>query len=201
MLKAPKGVFCYHEFMSANQDKAFFDPAKPRKHVIDALQYVNGHNALDMGASIGNNTQLLLENDYHVVAVEPRDKNVAELNHLACGQLQVVQSSIEDYESSDSLDLVICTMVLHFLEPQDIGSAIAKLQRLTKVGGINVISAYTNDNDTLSSGYKYFFKPNELRHYYDGWEMLDYIEGPSALPSPKDNKRRISARLTARRAI
>ena len=187
--------------MSDTKDKPYFDPTKPRQHVIDALHYVNGRNALDMGASIGNNTQLLLENGYKVVAVEPKDKNVAELNHLTTPQLQIVQSNIEDYMSSDSFDLVVCTMVLHFLEPQDVGEAITKLQRLTRVDGVNVISAYTTDNDTLPSGYKYFFKPDELRSYYEGWEILDYVEGPSALPSPTDNKRRISARLTARRIV
>jgi tellurite methyltransferase len=185
--------------MSDSRDKPYFDRTKPRKHVIDALKYVNGNNALDMGASIGNNTQLLLENGYKVVAVEPKYNNVAELDHLATPQLQIVQSSIEDYMSSDSFDLVVCTMVLHFLEPQDVAIAIAKLQQLTKVGGIDVVSVYTTANDTMPSAYKYFFKPRELKHYYKGWEMLDYVEGPSVLPSPIDNKHRISARLTARR--
>ena len=38
--------------MSDSRDKPYFDRTKPRKHVIDALKYVNGNN-VDMGAPKG----------------------------------------------------------------------------------------------------------------------------------------------------
>lgn len=49
-------------------------------------------------------------------------------------------------------------------------------------GGINVISAYTDQNasnfmaDNPYGDHQYLLKPGELKSYYDGWEILEYEE-------------------------
>ena len=40
--------------------------------------------------------------------------------------------------------------------------------------GFNVISVFTKEN--LDKGFAHLFEQDELRHYYDDWEILHYNE-------------------------
>ncbi len=65
-----------------------------------------------------------------------------------------------------------------FLEPDTIPGLIANMQRCTAAGGYNLIVAAMDTEDyPCTVGFPFAFKPDELRDYYQGWELLKYNRG------------------------
>lgn len=152
----------------------------------------NAH-VLDMGAGIGNNTKFFLENGYKVTAVEPNPtviKTLQELQKDYPKQLRVVEDSVDTYKPKEKFDVVICCMVVHFMNNHELGvKAIHDIQSWTKPGGINLLTGYMN-NQPLSKDYSFLFKSNELSELYASWKSQWYQESFritwSRIYSPKD---------------
>ena len=68
------------------------------------------------------------------------------------------------------------------MSKDEVDQAIKLMQQTTKPGGINVISAYTDQNtadfmaDNPYGDHGYLLKAGELKSCYDGWEILEYEE-------------------------
>ena len=91
-------------------------------------------------------------------------------------------------------------MTLHFLSAEKVPTTIKRMQEATKTGGLNVIAVYTEENPM---GLRpHLFKKDELRNFYNNWEMLQYKEflGPK-IENRKDGgpERRYNAQMIARK--
>jgi tellurite methyltransferase len=111
-----------------------------------------------------------------------------------------IQSDIADFRPKEKYDVVLSTMVLHFLSKDNVQKAIIIMRECTNKDGLNVVTVYTNENP---SGLRpYLFEKNELHDAYDGWEIFEYQEalGPET-ENPKDGgpNRRYSGRLIAKK--
>lgn len=166
----------------------------------EALQYLGSGDALDIGAGFGNETMELLKRGFRVVATDPNPEAIAYLERVAKKnpELRVIQQSLPDCPQGNHFDLIVCEMVLHFLQKKEAHDSVKKMQARTKKGGINVVSSYIEQPEIHSDpgikpGYfTFLLAPNELRSLYDGWEILYYEE--------KSNKLNIqSARVIARK--
>jgi len=91
---------------------------------------------------------------------------------------------LTEITTSDKYHGVISLMVLHFLESSDAVRAVGAFRAMTLPNGLNVISAYTEDNPTEeithpSRGLKYMFKSGELSRLYGDWQLHRDEEGYS----------------------
>lgn len=158
---------------------------KPRKIVLEALQYVTGGSALDLGAGFGRHSLLLAHKGFTVTAVEMGDEQIETLKNKAAKlgvSIQIEKCDVRDFDShGEKYDMVLSTMVFHFLSNHDEAvEAIRKMQGMTNVGGINVVCAYT---DASELGLRpYLLNAVELKKIYENWEMLKYevIKGTDA---------------------
>jgi ubiquinone/menaquinone biosynthesis C-methylase UbiE len=103
--------------------------------------------------------------------------------------------------TSRSYDVVLCRMVLHFLNNrEEVEGVIRQMQQVTRVGGVNVVAMFTTRNP---KGLRpYLAQPDELQTCYTGWKVLEEFEGLGRWfrPSPSDPlTRNYVARLTAQR--
>ena len=79
-------------------------------------------------------------------------------------------------------DVIACTVVLMFLEPSTIPVLIKEMQAATNPGGINIIvSAMNTEAHPMQPDFRFGFKEDELRNYYEGWEFLKYNEDVGAM--------------------
>ena len=93
-------------------------------------------------------------------------------------------------------DLILSTVVMMFLEPDTIPGLIANMQRCTAAGGYNLIVAAMDTEDyPCTVGFPFAFKPDELRDYYQGWELLKYNEDVGELHRTDANGNRIKLRF------
>jgi len=178
---------------------------EPRQIVYDILKYKNSGAVLDLGAGFGRHSLFLAYKGFRVTAVEIDKDKLAKISEDA-GRLGVnittIQSDLADFVPKEKYDVLISTMVLHFLNKQKAHRAISTMQKFTNKDGLNVISVYTNENP---AGFRpYLFEKNELRNAYSGWEILQYQE--SLGPKIKNRQDggpdgRYGARLIARKIL
>lgn len=176
---------------------------KPRQIVYDILKYKNLGTVLDMGAGFGRHSLFLAHNGFHVTAVEIEQDRLDRIRNQAENlgvSIQTIKSDIADFVPAEKYDVVLSTMVLHFLPKETAHKAIETMQEYTNKDGLNVVSVYTDENP---AGLRpYLFEKNELKNAYSGWEILEYEEvlGPE-IENPKDGgpSRRYGAKLIARK--
>jgi 2-polyprenyl-3-methyl-5-hydroxy-6-metoxy-1,4-benzoquinol methylase len=88
-------------------------------------------NILDAGCGSGRNSIPLLQSGFQVACIDPKQQDFGVF------QDQFTNSSIEEYQSDESFDFIICNAVLHFSENhQHFNKLIQKLISLLDLNGI-----------------------------------------------------------------
>lgn len=176
---------------------------KPRSVVYNILKYKKSGNVLDLGCAYGRNSLFLAYNGFNVTAVEKKEnkiKGLKENSEKLKVDIKTFVSNIEDFVFDMNYDVVVATMVLHFLSGEKIDQMISMMQKFTNKDGLNVITVYTDKNPTGIR--EYLFKENELRNYYNDWKILEYEEYlGEKMKNPRDGgpERRYVARLIAKK--
>ena len=117
--------------------------------VRNALHYKETGSALDLGCGIGRHALFLAKKGFRVIAVDERTEVLTALKELARLQklhIIVRRGNVVAFESKRKFDLLLSTMVIHFLAKNTQKKAIIRMQQFTKKDGINVISSYTDKN-------------------------------------------------------
>lgn len=148
-----------------------------------SLQYFSGGRALDIGAGFGNEVKVLLKQGAEVVATDNNKDAITYLTKLTKKHLglDVIEESLPSLSAIGTFDLIVCEMVLHFLNQKDTLSSIKRIQAKTKSRGLNVISTYVdlaplNQDESMQTYFNYLLPEGELRRLYSGWEILYYEE-------------------------
>ena len=175
----------------------------PREIVYDILRYKTTGTVLDLGAGFGRHSLFLASHGFIVTAVEKETEKLEKLKQQAGdlpADITTVCADVIDFASDMKFDVVIATMVLHFLPEQQAKAMIKKMKEYTTTGGLNVITVYTDANPGNLRLYQ--FKKQELRALYHGWNILQYEESLGGLiDNPKDcgPSQRCVARMIARK--
>lgn len=173
---------------------------RTHSEVLEAAKVIKPGKTLDLGCGNGRNALYLAANGFDVTAW---DKNPASINNLESIRheegLENLQSAIKDLNAlsfEGEYDFILSTVVMMFLQPETIPGLIANMQRCTQPGGFNLIVAAMDTEDyPCTVGFPFAFKPDELRHYYAGWNLLKYNENPGELHRTDANGNRIKLRF------
>lgn len=137
---------------------------EPRQLVYDILKYRESGTVLDLGAGFGRHALFLAHKGFVVTAIENDEDKILSLRKKTeeLGiPISIVQSDIRGFETPRKFDIVIATMVLHFLPQQEVPEMVRKMQDWTTQDGLNVVSIYTEQN--IENLREYLFKQNELK--------------------------------------
>ena len=184
------------------ESNGFFYPNYPRQQVLEMLKYKQKGTALDIGAGFGNNTIPLLESGFEVTATETNMECIEVLGRLSKehpGKFHVIDEPLEKLHLNTYFDVVVCTMVLHFLSRPDALDAMRNMQDWTTDGGINVITGYTDYNSDMGEGIDFLFRAHELKELYADWKIISYDEVMSGTKNPA-GKSFQSAKLIAQKS-
>lgn len=161
----------------------YYYPSAPRPQIAEILKLKQSGSVLDIGAGFSNNINPLLAHDFHITATETNPDCITALEELTrkyAGKIEVIDEPLEALSfTASQFDAIICTMVLHFLEPEAARNAIANMQHWTNSGGLNVITSYTTNNPAellQEHGVKSLLESNELKSRYKDWKILSYEE-------------------------
>jgi tellurite methyltransferase len=202
---------------------------------VEAMMYIGSarKRILDVGCGEGRDALYLAAHGHDVTAMNPHPPKggidsldwAYETAKMVGLELRPVYGSIQDLDDTpERYDVILCNMVLHFLDTPQIPGAVRLLQSRTLPGGLNVACAYTEDNPEqektvrglrsfISTGYLQSLYGQEWRKYRSqegnipGWVQRqgeEYADGPVVLiPTVAEiiAKRAISSYMDASRQL
>jgi len=176
--------------------------------VLEAAAIIPPGKTLDLGCGNGRNSVWLAAKGFDVTAWDKNPNSINNLQTIKAAEgldnLHIAINDLNTLSFDGHYDFILSTVVMMFLEPQTIPGLIANMQRCTVPGGYNLIVAAMDTADfPCTVGFPFAFKEGELRHYYDGWDILKYNENPGELHRTDASGNRIKLRfatLLARKA-
>src|SRR5262245_55380951 len=102
---------------------------------------------LDIGVGTGRNTLFLARFGFRVDAIDSSAQGVDEINRYAKSHALPVRAIVHDIRESDpqfrEYELILCTLMLHYLTPERANSVLANARMDATPGTLHVIGAIT----------------------------------------------------------
>ncbi|MTD09409.1 SAM-dependent methyltransferase TehB [Serratia sp. YC16] len=173
---------------------------RTHSEVIEAAARIAPGKALDLGCGGGRNSLYLNLKGFDVTAWDKHAPSIARLNQIIdAEQLTHLSARVQDlniHRFSGEYDFILSTVVLMFLERQQIPHIVQNMQDSTVPGGHNLIVAAMDTEDyPCPLPFPFTFKPGELKHYYRDWQILKYNEDVGQLHKTDAAGNRISLRF------
>ncbi|HAG27451.1 TPA: hypothetical protein DCG61_01560 [Patescibacteria group bacterium] len=151
-----------------------------RPFVRNILKYKKSGSVLDLGSAAGRHSLFLAKKGFTVTAVEISSEFTAALKEIVRLQklkVKVVIGDVTKFTPKKKYDVIISTMVLHFLPYQIQSKQIELMQSNTKRNGLNVISSYSDKNKDGIRPYP--LMKDKIKDAYEGagWKILHHHVG------------------------
>ncbi|MGV6989045.1 SAM-dependent methyltransferase TehB [Testudinibacter sp. P80/BLE/0925] len=193
---------CYLEFYCLPQDYVAkkYNMTATHSEVINAMQFVQPCKTLDLGCGQGRNSVFLGVQGFEVDAWDQNETSIAFLDSvIEKEKLSNVKTALYDINQAaiqDNYDFILSTVVMMFLERDHIPAIIANMQQHTNIGGYNlIVAAMSTDDMPCLMPFSFTFAENELKNYYQGWQLLKYNEQAGELHKTDADGNRIKLKF------
>lgn len=171
--------------------------------VVNAMNYVKGGKALDLGCGRGRNSLYLNLLGFDVTAVDHNQESIDFLNYVKEKEaLTKLDTAVYDINQANigtenaEYDLIVSTVVMMFLNRERIPAIIENMQKNTKIGGYNlIVCAMSTEDYPCPMPFSFTFSEGELANYYQDWELVKYNEDLGHLHKTDANGNRIQLRF------
>ncbi|SUB82778.1 Tellurite resistance protein TehB homolog [Pragia fontium] len=168
--------------------------------VVEAVKLIPPGKALDLGCGRGRNALYLNLKGFEVSAWDNHSTSIDDLNNLIQQEnLSNITASVNDLNRIDfagHYDFILSTVVLMFLHPDRIPALIDNMQKCTVIGGYNLIVAAMDTEDyPCPMPFPFTFQPDELKRYYQNWQIVKYNEDVGQLHKTDSDGNRLTLRF------
>ena len=156
---------------------------RPSDFVKQIPRIMRGGRVLDLGAGQGRNSLFLTSHGFDVTAIDLSADGIEDIRQKATSWGMRINTQVSDVLEASfegMYDVIICSYVLHHLSRDEAMQTIARMQKHTKQGGFNIISAFMANGELFHSLQKkdlYFPQHNKMKELYAGWGVPKYTEG------------------------
>ncbi|PJK14970.1 tellurite resistance methyltransferase TehB [Lysobacteraceae bacterium NML07-0707] len=167
---------------------------QPHSELVEALPRLDlpaNARALDVGCGRGRNSLYLGFNGIDVDAIDRNREALQELAEIIAaesikGQITLTETDFNQAPQQTLIQghyhLVVCTVVLMFLNADAAPEVVRQMQAATAPGGYNlIVCAMDTDDYPCTQPFPFTFGEGELSAMYQGWELLKYNENPGHL--------------------
>lgn len=193
---------CYLEFYCRPQDYVAkkYNMTNTHSEVVNAMQTIKPCKTLDLGCGQGRNSIFLGVQGFEVDAWDHNQSSIDFLNSVIekekSTQIKTALYDINQAAIQDNYDFILSTVVLMFLQRDRIPAIIANIHQHTNIGGYNlIVAAMSTDDMPCPMPFSFTFAENELKNYYQGWELIKYSEEPGELHKTDANGNRIKLKF------
>ena len=143
---------------------------KPQSIISESISSLNPKEILDIGCGEGGISLKLLERGALVTGVDKKSVNIADKN------FNFVHKDIRDFKFEKEYDLIIASLVLHFLSNSEAAKIIEDVKNHTKDEGYNLIVCLSNE-DGFCNREKFYPTLSEIKELYSGWRVVRSDQG------------------------
>ena len=158
---------------------------KTHSAVVEAMSSVAPCKAIDLGCGQGRNALYLSLKGFDVAASDYNPGGMGTVEAIAEAEGLQVRMQVYDMNQAainESYDFMVATVVFMFLQAQRVPEIIANMQAQTNPGGYNlIVSAMDTEDHPCHMPFSFTFKENELRQYYQDWDLITYKEEVGAM--------------------
>ncbi|CDF99446.1 Putative Tellurite resistance protein TehB [Avibacterium paragallinarum JF4211] len=198
---ASEDLECYLEFYCKKEDyfSKKYNMTPTHSEVKSAVEIIPPCKVLDLGCGQGRNSLFLSLLGYEVTAWDHNENSLAFLTSTAEKETLKIQTALYNINTAniqENYDFILSTVVFMFLDRNAIPAIIENMQAHTNAGGYNLIVAAMSTNDVpCPLPFSFTFKEGELKHYYQGWELIKYQEEMGELHKTDENGNRIKMKF------
>ncbi|MDY4594882.1 MAG: SAM-dependent methyltransferase TehB [[Pasteurella] aerogenes] len=192
---------CYLEFYCSKEDyfSKKYNMTPTHSEVKSAVDIVPTGKVLDLGCGQGRNSLFLSLLGYEVTSWDHNETSLAFLQETAAKENLKINTALYDINSAniqEDYDFIVSTVVFMFLDRQAVPQIIHNMQQHTNKNGYNLIVAAMSTEDVpCPLPFSFTFKENELKDYYQGWELVKYNEEMGELHKTDENGNRIKMKF------
>jgi 2-polyprenyl-3-methyl-5-hydroxy-6-metoxy-1,4-benzoquinol methylase len=172
-----------HKFTNDLYDTIYFNRNFQYRITQDALiqKYINlipKGTVLEIGVGTGKNIEYLISQNFEIDALDISSVAISQLRKIHKNNCNFHNVSIVDYDlPNDKYSLIVCSMVLHYLDKTEVKYVITKIKNGLQKNGcvyLSVLSEsdYINtvkDNTAIKSA----FSREEIISYFNEFEIIE----------------------------
>lgn len=134
---------------------------------------------LDLGAGEGRDAVYFAAEGLDVLAIDVAPNGLEKAERLAADrgvELDTLQADLNDLDPALEVDVLYSAGTLQYLRPEKREPQFDRFKRATSVGGIHSLFAFVDHPEVPPApdwgDNEFFYRPGEIRRYYDDWELL-----------------------------
>ncbi|NMB66507.1 methyltransferase domain-containing protein [Candidatus Woesearchaeota archaeon] len=129
------------------------------------LKDLEPKNVLDLGIGKGRCSKIFLKKGVEIIGVDLKDYKIPGI--------KFVKSNIKNFDFKENFDLIIASLVLHFLNKDLSLEIIKKIKTFTNKNGHNfILTMNKRDNLFKKNKNNFYFDEEELKELYKDWEII-----------------------------
>ncbi len=133
----------------------------------ECLNDLNPKSILDLGCGEGKISSMFFKKGARIFGVDKEKKESFS------GNINFLQSDIRDFLFNEKYDLIIASMVLHFLKNEDALKLIQKIKKNTSDEGHNLLICMSKEERYAERNpFDFYVNETELEELYSGWEVI-----------------------------
>ncbi|QRN41229.1 MAG: SAM-dependent methyltransferase TehB [Neisseriaceae bacterium] len=182
-LNCQLSFYCQQE----NFAKKKYNFSQTHSEVVEAFENISLNNdpscykILDLGCGQGRNSIYLTLKGFNVTGVDIEETKIRKLKDIidenGFNNLNVDVYDINQANIEGQYDFIISTVVFMMLDTNKVPAIIHNMQNCTNKNGYNlIVSAMDTEDYPCDLNFSHKFKRNELKAYYQDWEIIKYNE-------------------------
>jgi len=133
--------------------------------INNCLNKLSPKKVLDLGIGKGRCSKRFLQKGSIITGVDLVNTTIPGINFFQC--------NIKDFKFNQDYDLIIASLVLHFLKLDVSKDIIEKMKESTVSGGYNfILTMNKEDNFFRSKKENFYLNKNDLEKLYPDWEII-----------------------------
>ncbi len=134
----------------------------------------------DIGIGMGRNAIFLADKNFKIIGIDYNSEILETISHK---NISTICTDINWFLSENRVfENVLVNFSLRFTGCENFWKNLEKIQKFTKIGGINIISDFIDDGSEFVKKWEwkdfYWLQKGELKNFYknNNWEIIDYYE-------------------------
>jgi len=135
------------------------------KKIQEYFKELNPKKILDLGCGKGKISKRFIKENCKIMGIDKKD-----FRDFLPESINFIQKDIKDFSIRENFDLIISSMVLHFLLKKESIKIIKKMKNKTLIKGYNFILCMSN-NERKKREENFYPSLKELKELYSGWNI------------------------------